>query len=203
MGLKSPTRIQERIVRLAFEQPDFREDLGPALSIIASEKDALSRREQLSKMMEYGGSFGVLSAHDGKDKTKNQRQRVKLIADLNMLGYRKVAPVLEGPAPHSLLVQNILPQDLFMLGNKYDQDTVLYKSADGVIGLYHLKGAPTAEVGVQPKGDPAFQIATDPSLYVRTKDMSFDFGFLSLHDASEEPTEEPKASLEWVPQEHP
>lgn len=178
MSDPSSKELRQGVLRLASEHPEFLEDLRPALEILASDKKTLDRRESMSKMMEYGGRFGVLSAYVPGNEVESKIRKTRLINDLNRLGYRKITPVSVGPMEQSLLVQNMLPQDLFTLGRKYEQGNVLFKGEDGVIGIYNIKGAPTAEVGVNPTGDPAFQIATDPSLYTRTKDMSFDFGFL-------------------------
>ena len=178
MSDPSSQELRKGVLRLASENPEFLEDLRPLLEILASDQKALGRRERMSKMMEFGGRFGVLSAFVSGNEVESKIRQTKLITDLNRLGYRKITPILDGPSEQSLLVQNMLPQDLFTLGRKYDQDNVLFKGEDGVIGIYNIQGAPTAEVGVNPTGDPAFQIAPDPSLYTRTKDMSFDFGFL-------------------------
>lgn len=181
MAELSPKELRQSILRFASEHPEFLEDLRPALEVIAKEQDrtkALERRKRLSKMMEFGGSFGALSGFVPGNPVQSKIRKTQLISDLNRLGYRKITPLAVGPTDDSLLVQNMLPQDLFALGRKYGQEVVLYKGKDGVIGLYNLQGEPNAEVGIAPKGDPAFQIATDPSLYVRTKNMSFDYGFL-------------------------
>ena len=76
------------------------------------------------------------------------------------------------------MVPGIAPKLLFNLGRKYDQDAVIYKSKDGVVGMYYTKGAPRAEVAVDTKGDPAFEQAADPSLYSKARGLSFEFGFL-------------------------
>lgn len=182
MADRSPQELRQSVLRYASEHPEFLEDLRPALVVLAKEnardEKTLARRESLSKMMEFGGTFGALSGFVPGDPVQSKIRKSRLITDLNRLGYRKITPLAVGPTNDSLLVQNMLPQDLFALGRKYGQNIVLFKGADGVIGLYNIEGEPTAEVGVAPKGDPAFQIATDPSLYSRTKNMSFDFGFL-------------------------
>ncbi len=77
-----------------------------------------------------------------------------------------------------MLIKNIPPGVLFELGRKYGQDAVIYKSKDGVLGMYHTKGAPKAEIAVDPQGEPAFEAAADKSLYSKSRGLSFGFGFL-------------------------
>jgi len=76
----------------------------------------------------------------------------------------------------SVLVPGIQPKDLFALLRKYNQDAVIYKSRDGVIGMYYQAGY--AEVAVDTAGDPAFEMGMGEDLYSRVRhDWSFQFGF--------------------------
>jgi len=132
-------------------------------------------------MLSLGGTFGVISAYSQGSKKLNKVRHGGLIAELQRLGYRKVTPLKgswEGVTEKSLLIPRMRAEDLFRLGRLYEQDAVIYKSADGVIGMYHTKGAPKAEVAVDTKGDAAFEVATDPSLYSKARGISFEFGFL-------------------------
>lgn len=148
---------------------------------VASRYKIALRQKALLKMLSLGGTFGVLSAYSTGSKKQNKIRHGDLIADLQRLGYRKVTPLKgswEGVTEKSVLVPRMKPNDLFRLGRAYEQDAVIYKSGDGVIGMYHTKGAPKAEVAVDPKGDAAFEVATDPSLYSKARGLSFEFGFL-------------------------
>lgn len=139
------------------------------------------RQRALLKMMSFGGSFGVLSAYSNATKSANKVRNGELIADLQRAGYHKIIPLKgswEGVTERSMLVPNVKPDLLFDLGRKYGQDAVIYKSRDGVVGMYYTKGAPRAEVAVDPQGDPAFEMAEDSSLYTKARGLSFQFGVL-------------------------
>ena len=146
----------------------------------AMEKYAL-RQRALQKMMSVGGSFGVVSGYSTGSKSENKARHGELVADLQRMGYRKWTRLKgswEGVTEQSILVPRIRPEDLFKLGRKFTQDAVIYKSKDGVIGMYYTKGKPRAEIAVDPKGDAAFEMATDESLYSKSRGLSFEFGFL-------------------------
>lgn len=133
------------------------------------------------KLMSFGGSFGVISAYTRASKSANKIRHGELLADLQKAGYRKIVPLKgswEGVTERSVLIPNIEPGLLFDLGRKYGQDAVVYKSRDGVVGLYYTKGAPRAEVAVDPQGDPVFEVANDQGLYSKARGLSFQFGFL-------------------------
>jgi hypothetical protein len=146
----------------------------------AMEKYAL-RQRSLQKMMGVGGTFGVLSAYSTGSKSENKARQGALVADLQRMGYRKWTDLKgswEGVTEKSILVPRMKPTDLFNLGRKYTQDAVIYKSKDGVIGMYYTKGKPRAEIAVNPKGDAAFEMASDESLFSKARGLSFEFGFL-------------------------
>lgn len=138
------------------------------------------RKKQLKKLMEAGGSFGIISAYQSGSKRQNQERHGELMRDLQRLGLRPI-PLRgswEGVTEKSVLVPRIDPKDLFELGRRYGQDAVIHKSRDGVLGMYHTKGEPRAEIAVDPKGDPAFEVKPDKSLYSKARGLSFEFGFL-------------------------
>ncbi len=131
--------------------------------------------------MEVGGSFGILSAYTTGPKSANKVRHGELVADLQKRGYSRVVPLKgswEGVTERSILIPNIAPAVLFDLGRKFGQDAVIYKSKDGVVGLYYTKGPLRAEVAVNPQGDPVFEMAKDPSMYTKARGLSFQFGFL-------------------------
>ena len=149
------------------------------LERVAQEKTALKIRT-LQKLLSRGGAFGVISAYTTVSKSENQKRHGMLMADLQKLGHRPTTlkGSWEGVTEKSLLIPRMRPEDLFKLGRKYEQDAVIYKSKDGVIGMYYTKGAPRAEVAVDPKGEAAVAIANDPSLYSKARGVSFQFEFL-------------------------
>jgi hypothetical protein len=176
------SELQGRLIRLAHSSPAHRPVLAPVLREIAAslKKEAL-RKKQLSKMLEQGGTFGVISAYQGgSSKKKNQERHGDLMADLQRLGYHPetLRGSWEGVTEKSVLVPGIRPEHLFELGRKYGQDAVIHKSKDGVLGMYHTKGEPKAQIAVDPKSDPAFDISTDKELYSKARGLSFEFGFL-------------------------
>lgn len=138
------------------------------------------RMKTLTKLLDKGGSFGIISAYRPTSKSENKRAHGELIADLQRLGYRKVEEAKshwEGAKEKSLLIPNIKPQHLFALGEKYEQDATIYKSADGVLGMYFPSGY--AHVAIDPGGDPNFDLAEGQDLYTKpNRDWSFNFGFL-------------------------
>lgn len=139
------------------------------------------KQKTLLKMMSYGGTFGIISAYTGATKSGNKERQGELIADLQRAGYRRIVPLKgswEGKAEQTIMIPMIEPKLLFELGRKYEQDAVIYKSKDGVVGMYYTKGTPRAEVAVDPQGDPVFEMAGDDSLYTKTRNLSFQFGFL-------------------------
>ena len=171
------------MVRTASTQKVARRWLRRAVKEAARRKFAL-RQKQLLKMLDKGGTFGVISAYTGTSKHENQKRHGQLMADLQRRGYRKIHTLKakwqgESGTYHekSFLVPNIRPKDLFDLGVKYEQDATIYKSADGIIGMYYPGGS-YAEVAVDPKADPAFETAADKGLFSKDRNWSFEFGFL-------------------------
>lgn len=166
-----------RIARLTAELRDLTRR-------VAEDKVAL-RAQTIKKMMSFGGSFGVLSAYGSASKSENKARHGELVADLQKLGYRNWTPLKgswEGVTEKSVLVPWMQPGHLFALGRKYTQDAVIYKSKDGVLGMYYTKGSPRAEVAVNPAGDPAFEMAADPSLYSKARVLEGGVQFFDIHD---------------------
>jgi hypothetical protein len=148
-----------------------------AARIAQQEKLAL-KQKQFMRMMEQGGNFGVMSAYGPHSKSENQKRHGQLMADLQKMGYRPtpLRGSWEGVAEKSMLIPNMKPEHLFELGKKYDQQSVIYKSKEGVVGMYYPKKG-VAEVAMDPKGDPQFDLAQDKSEYSKTRNWSFSLGF--------------------------
>lgn len=164
---------------MAASRADLRRALVVEMRKIALERRAL-RKRQLKELMGQGGTFGVLSAYQPGSKKQNKLRHGELLADLQRLGYKPetLRGSWEGVTEQSFMVPDIKPEHLFELGRRYHQDAVIHKSRDGVLGMYHTKGPPRAEVAVDPKGDPAFQSNEAKELYSKSRGLSFEFGFL-------------------------
>lgn len=143
------------------------------------EKQALRQRTMVH-MLTQGGTFGIISAYSTGSKKENQVRHGQLMADLQKLGYRKITTLKgqwDGVSEKSLLIPKIRPEHLFKLGRKYDQDAIIYKSADGVVGMYYPSGY--AEVAVDPdKVMPEIEISDSTDLFSKTRNWSFNLGFL-------------------------
>jgi hypothetical protein len=180
MRLKNPVdnMLAKHVIRLAQERPEWRKELRGALRAIVAKERGEDLRARLVGMLNIGGSFGVLSAGLGKDQAKDTTRLAQLKQELSALGYRKFTPIKKGTGPNSLVVPNIRATDLLHLGKRFNQEYVIFRTRDGVIGAYHLKGDPKAYIGINPIGDSAFNVSTDPSLNRRTKALSFHKGIL-------------------------
>lgn len=156
-----------------------------AKHIEAMQRTALKQRQFL-KLMSVGGSFGIISAYgsaeSGMGKSQSKGQVGGLVGALQQLGYHKwhslkAAPWAEGEYRElSYLVPGIRPEHLFALCLQFEQNAVIYKSTDGVLGMYYPKKH-FANVAVDPAGEPIFEMADDQSLYSKDRNWSFEFGF--------------------------
>lgn len=171
----------ERTVKLAYSKPELRDSLLPLLREAAEKKEAGLRMKTLESLMAKGRRFGVLSAYGTGSKKENKIRHGQLLADLQSMGYRKFETLKgswDGVSEKSLFVPDMKFRDLVSLGRKYTQVSVIYKSPDGVIGMYYpAKGY--AEVAVDPataQGEINFQ--PDTELYSKGRGVSFEMDFL-------------------------
>lgn len=175
--------LADKTLLLAGQSARYRHELQPVLREIrrsaAMTREAL-RQKQFLRMMGQGGSFGVISAYGKGSKRQNQIRHGELIADLSRLGARwtPLRGSWDGVTEKSVLVRDIDPEELFFLGRKYHQEAVIYKSRDGVVGMYYTRGFPRAEIAVDPQGDPVFEAAADEHLFSKARGLSFSLGFL-------------------------
>lgn len=58
----------------------------------------------------------------------------------------------------SFLVPDARPEDMFELGKMFEQDSVIYKSTDGSLGMYYTGERPRALLAQDDKGRPAFDV---------------------------------------------
>ena len=177
------TSIASRIIRLASQRPEFRDELQPLLYVIAAKKDESKHEDQkeYTKLMAYGPRFGIISAHEGKSSKRNKIRRAQLLAEITRLGYRKVTP-LRGKwnlvPEDSFVLPNVRPDDLFELGRKYGQEFVVYQKHAGLMGFYYTKGEPRARIIVNPVGDTTFRSVSDMTPYSRGKGLDLEWGLL-------------------------
>ncbi len=139
------------------------------------------RQRTLIHLMSQKGTFGIISAYTSGSKSENQTRHGQLMADLQRLGYRKITTLRgqwEGVSEKSVLVQNMRPNHLFPLGVKYGQDATIYKSNQGVVGMYYPQGM-YAEVAVDPATLlPSMDLSDDKDLFSKSRNWSFNLGFL-------------------------
>jgi hypothetical protein len=182
-------RFRRRIVKLARDNPVFRRALGATLTAMV--REAASKKEKsmhglhrkhVSKLMEFGGRIGVISPQKkGGSDSDHRVARANFLADLKRLGYRKASPLKGewgGIPAGSYLIENVRPEDLYELGRKYDQESVVYKPRDGILGVYYLTGDPRAEVVMMHEGDPILQGQADGTEFSKARGLELEHGYL-------------------------
>jgi hypothetical protein len=179
---------QASILQMAIKASELQEQNSQTLRVAsrwvekqgALRKWAFRQRKFLTLMnLGKGRTFGILSAYGPFPKHQNQIRHGELLGKLQKMGYKPV-PLKgqwEGVGEKSVFVPNITPTDLFNLGEEYKQDSVIYKSKDGVVGMYYLKGH-YAEVAIDPSLNPALDLDQGKDLYSKSRGWSFEFGFL-------------------------
>ena len=148
--------------------------------LFASHQKMALRQKALMALMDKGTQFGVLSAYGPNPKSVNQQLNGELMADLQRLGYHKIIPLhgsWEGVKEKSYFIPKMKAAHLFTLGAKYNQISVIYKGADGVIGMYYIKER-KAEIAMKADESPAADLSTGEDLYSKGRGFSFSFGFL-------------------------
>tara|TARA_X000000950_G_scaffold259444_1_gene327828 strand:+ start:3938 stop:4822 length:885 start_codon:yes stop_codon:yes gene_type:complete len=184
---KAPLKLFKRMSYRGeiLDPPSISLSFGGGATTVKSYKKLASmdkyalRQKTFLHLMNKGGSFGIVSAYTTISKSENQERHGMLMGDLQKMGYRKITTLRgkwEGVSEKALLIPNINPSHLFALGEKYGQDATIYKSKNGVVGMYYHKGK-YAEVAVETKGDPAFQMADGADLYSKDRNWSFELGF--------------------------
>lgn len=148
---------------------------------VASRYILAFKQRDLINMVNMPGIFGVLSAYREQHKSENKDSKGEMIAELQKRGYRQyhlLRGQWKGVAEQSFVVPNMQAKDLFDIGRKFDQDSVIYKAKNGIIGMYNNR-THTVVVAVNPDLSPAFQIVEGKDLYSKVdRNWSFEFGFL-------------------------
>jgi hypothetical protein len=182
-------RLRQRIGKLARENAVFRRalraQLGPILREAVSKKDKSGHglhRKHVSKLMEFGGRIGVISPQmPGDTEAEKRVNRAAFLSDLKRLGYRKASPLKGewgGIPAGSFLIENVRPEDLYEMGRKYKQESVVYKPRDGILGVYYLTGEPRAEVVMMHQGDPILQGQADGTEFSKARGLTLEYGYL-------------------------
>lgn len=83
----------------------------------------------------------------------------------------------------SILIPDIDPQDLFVLGRLFKQDAVIYKSEDGIIGMYYLQ-EPKAQVAVDINANPSYKIMLDKAIGTSDPGVDYEAGEKLLSEES-------------------
>ena len=118
---------------------------------------------ELRRYMRSETPFGVVSAYKGRSKKQNQRAHGDLMAELQRRGYSpgQIRPLMgqyfgeqgEMKAEKSYLVLGMSFEDAQELGQLFGQQSVIYKSPDGVVGAYYTDGSGRVNYALKPDGD--------------------------------------------------
>lgn len=125
---------------------------------------SLGLREMEQWMETPGDTFGIVSAYKSSlSKSENQARHGKLMAQVQLLGYppSKVKPVRgqyfdaagDMVAEKAILILGADFGDILALGQMFDQESVIYKNSDGLIGAYYTDGSMRANIA--PAGKPS------------------------------------------------
>jgi hypothetical protein len=138
----------------------------------------------LKKLYNAGRCFGVISAYRSEySKTENQQRHGQLVRDLQKAGYRNVVPLRSKwtdtesgitTGEKSILIPDVPFSLIFALGNKYQQQAVLYKDPSGSFGVYHADG--TAEMVAD--RSKVFHSTDRNKEYSKGRSMSFGLEFI-------------------------
>ena len=139
------------------------------------------KQKMFLNLVNLPGTFGIVSAYREAHKSENKDAKGKMIGELQRRGYREfhlLRGQWQGVAEQSFVIPNTQAKDLFEIGKKFDQDSVIYKAKSGIIGMYNNRNH-TAIVAVNQDLSPAFQITEGKDLYSKVdRNWSFEFGFL-------------------------
>ncbi len=138
--------------------------------------------------------YALLSAVQGGSLSERKARHAELLQELQRLGLKhedvrgqwEEASSGKMRAEPSLWVKDIDLETALALGRKFDQDAVIWKSPEGVVGMYDLRsntvrvpskdGAPAfgaESVSVGPKGPKVDGLPNPSDQFARGKSMSF------------------------------
>jgi len=172
-------RLRQQLIRLAYQNPAMRGNLLPLLCKTATLDKVAVKVQQFKNMLSKPGQFGILTAYGPGSKSENKRKQTELIQELQKRGYRfeHLKGEWEGIGEQSLLVPDMKAKDLYDLGRKYSQISVIHKNSSGVVGMYYLKEN-KVEVAIKPDKSIAGQIEKGKTLWSKSRGNSFTFDFL-------------------------
>ena len=173
--------LRSKLIRLAAHHPEVRPHLLP---LLASPKQAALAKQAVriqvfNRLLSLPGQFGIMSAYTAAPKSVNKAAQGELIADLQRLRvrYEHLKGQWEGVRENALFIYGISGPDLFDLGRKYNQISVIHKNKSGVVGMYYLKEN-KVEVAIKPDASIAGEIAQGEDLWSKGRGTSFSFDFL-------------------------
>ena len=121
--------------------------------------------------------FAVISAYKNKSKSQNQQQHGQLMAELQRRGYSpgQIRPLRgqyfgqggEMKAEQSILVLGMSFEDAQEIGQQFGQESVIWKSPDGVVGAFYTDGSGRVNYALTPTGDLAIGEAAAPRIEPR------------------------------------
>jgi len=168
------------------------------------ERQADVSKRLMNRLMADGQSFGNISAYQGtKSRSENKEAMRKLHVELERRGYKPVPTYStwkddksgKDYGERSFLVPDARPEDLFELGKLYKQDSVIYKSKEGSLGMYYTGERPRALLAQGEGGRPALDIQPlkspkkekgpgprkkereEEELFSRSRGLNFSFDF--------------------------
>jgi len=171
---------------------------------VALERQADISKRLMNRMMAEGQSFGNISAHTGDASRKQNKDKMRdLHSELERRGYKPIPTYStwtddksgKDYGERSYLVPDARPEDMFELGEAFKQDSVIYKSKDGTLGMYYTGESPRALLAQDPQGNPAFEVQsekapkkekgpgprkkerTEEELFSRSRGLNFSFEF--------------------------
>jgi hypothetical protein len=112
------------------------------------------KNDALLEALKGKDSFAVLSAYTQGDRWSDGANHERLGLELRELGFEPTEGigVWDGVVEQSFVITNLPFSELVKLATKYHQESVVYRGADGVLGLYNretLKSWPAVDA----KGD--------------------------------------------------
>lgn len=169
----------QSLIKLAHEVPSMRRHLVPIIRRQAAMDLIAIKVKQFQRMIDMPGEFGILTAYGPGTKSQNKASQMDLIKDLQKMGYKfdHLGGKWEGITEKSLMVPNIKATDLFALGKKYDQISVIHKNKSGVVGMYYPKEG-KVEVAIKPDASVAAEISKGNKEWSKSRGNSFSFDFL-------------------------
>jgi len=133
----------------------------------AFEREADVSKRLVNRLMAEGHSFGNVSAHrPDQSRRRNKEAMLRLQRELQRRGYRPVSTYSTWTddktgkqyQERSFLVPDARPEDMFELGRMFQQDSVIYKSRAGALGMYYTGRNPRALLAQDEQGRPSFDV---------------------------------------------